>query len=62
MSWNNDGISIWGFLFGVGVASVCAYNSGRKDTIQEVQEYRRDREIENLKREISELKRLKEIT
>lgn len=43
-------------LIGIGVAAFCAYKSGKKEGYKEYDEHSRNREIEELRKQIAELK------
>jgi len=47
----------WATLIGMGVASVVAFNGGKKEGIKEVKTELRENEIQLLRKEIAELRR-----
>ncbi len=43
-------------LVGMGVAALCAYQSGKKNGYKEYEGHSRDRELDELRKQVAELK------
>ena len=57
----DDNIPWWASLIGMGISAFVGYSSGKKDAYEQIENKMRDAEIENLKKQIAELKKNKEI-